>query len=106
MPHLSRARITTVRGTHFNTLGYSSNREVEPSRWAKRLELLPEEALYLIERGSLLCRLDTSSGVPEEDFPPMSAQQAFAAMIGLEGLAIEKYQVGHYAAISFFVLNL
>jgi tRNA-splicing endonuclease subunit Sen54 len=54
---------------------------------AKRLELLPEEALYLIERGSLFCWINSESG------PPLSVQQAFAEIIGKDNLTLERYQV-------------
>lgn len=65
----------------------------------KRLELLPEEALYLVERGSLFCWREaggetvTSAGGEDVLGVPMTVQQAFAEMIGTEGLTLEKYQV-------------
>lgn len=65
----------------------------------KRLELLPEEALYLTERGSLFCWKATTldlSGVDDLEGvlgPPMSVQQAFSEMIGTEDLTLERYQV-------------
>lgn len=67
----------------------------------KRLELLPEEALYLVERGAMFCwkeheSFDTHNLRPEEmQGSPMSVQQAFAEMIGKEDLTLEKYQVRH-----------
>jgi tRNA-splicing endonuclease subunit Sen54 len=66
----------------------------------KRMELLPEEALYLIERGSLFCwspfqYIPTDlPGLDDMEGAPMSVQQAFAEMVGAEGLSLEKYQVG------------
>ena len=61
------------------------------------LELLPEEALFLIERGSMFCYThlpgDTISGGSELDGVPMTVQQAYSSMIGREGLTLEKYQV-------------
>jgi len=65
----------------------------------KRLELLPEEAIYLIERGSLLCWKEADLGLGSTLDPssvsgsPMSVQQAFAEMIGKEDLTLEKFQV-------------
>jgi tRNA-splicing endonuclease subunit Sen54 len=76
-----------------------------------RLELLPEEALYMIERGSLECRIriksSTSHGKTrmvektdydvkqdeDADWVPMSVQQAFATMLFKDGLTRERYQV-------------
>lgn len=69
---------------------------------SKRLELLPEEALYLVERGALHCVKAQGPEVvtsDEEDFllkPPMSVQQAFSEMIGVEDMTLEKYQVYAY----------
>jgi tRNA-splicing endonuclease subunit Sen54 len=84
-------------------VGHSAPRTVwkegEASKIHKRLELLPEEALYLVERGTLFCTKESStlkSNVPgSEDIEgaPMSVQQAFAEMIGTEDLSLEKYQV-------------
>jgi len=68
----------------------------------KRLELLPEEALYLVERGAMLCwkacdlPVPHSSGLEDVEGVPMTVQQAFAEMIGKEDLTLEKYQVFAY----------
>jgi tRNA-splicing endonuclease subunit Sen54 len=65
----------------------------------KRLELLPEEALFLIDRGALLCWEESDIFIPGthglEDIrgSPMTVQQAFTDMIGKEGLTLEQYQV-------------
>ena len=68
----------------------------------KRLELLPEEALYLMERGAMFCWKEhdlfaenTQKGSFLEDMEgsPMSVQQAYAEMIGKEYLTLERYQV-------------
>ena len=84
-------------------MGHSAPRPVEDNgvqKIQKRLELLPEEAIYLIERGCLFCwkqiDLDVGqvSGLNEViDGSPMSVQQAYAEMIGREGLTLEKFQV-------------
>lgn len=92
--------MTTARGIHFSNMGHSAPRSVlgedGVSKIQKRLELLPEEAIYLIERGSLFCWYDRGSDptLPEGvDGTPMSVQQAFAEMIGREDLTLEKFQV-------------
>jgi tRNA-splicing endonuclease subunit Sen54 len=102
-PGISRAHVTLARGVHFSSVGHSAPRivwkEGEASKIHKRLELLPEEALYLVERGTLFCTKESStlkSNVPgSEDIEgaPMSVQQAFAEMIGTDDLSLEKYQV-------------
>lgn len=64
-----------------------------------QLELLPEEALYLIERGTVFCYKYEGEGNLDPEFgdsvlgTPMSVQQAFAEMIGKEDLTLERYQV-------------
>lgn len=112
-PSIDRVHVTTARGIHFSTMGYSVSRMVQhdnttneswgpSSKLPKRLELLPEEALYLVERGALLCYKSVSGGTSlvdpsnyETQSPgaPMSVQQAFAEMIGREELTLERYQV-------------
>jgi tRNA-splicing endonuclease subunit Sen54 len=77
----------------------------------KRLELLPEETLYLMEKGALFCwkasREHEDNDVPGGDETedrdvewdsasqgaPMSVQQAYAEMIGREALTLDRYQV-------------
>lgn len=75
---------------------------------AKRLELLPEEAIYLVERGSMFCwkavvdengSADTSEGLEDMEGAPMSVQQVFTEMIGQDGLSLEKYQVSISIAV-------
>jgi hypothetical protein len=64
----------------------------------KRLELLPEEAIYLIERGALFCwkenplLVSNDLALHDVDGSPMSVQQAYTEMIGKEDLTLEKYQ--------------
>ena len=83
-------------------MGHSAPRPVEYNgvqKVQKRLELLPEEAIYLIERGCLFFwkQIDLNVGqVPglnDVNGSPMSVQQAYAEMIGREGLTLEKFQV-------------
>ncbi|KAG1763639.1 hypothetical protein EDD22DRAFT_1022378 [Suillus occidentalis] len=79
-PHISRVHVTVAKGIHFS-------------------ELLPEEALYLIERGALFCWKDIQAdltGLDDVEGAPMSVQQAFAEIIGKEDLTLEKYQVFAY----------
>ena len=122
-PALARAHVTLARGIHFSSMGHSVARPApvpyHPSsaspnplqshtqtptqphlqkRPPKRLELLPEEALYLVEKGALLC--SKPADIDADDgggggvhAPPMSVQQAFAEMLGRDGLSLEKYQV-------------
>lgn len=68
-------------------------------KFQRRLELLPEEALYLVERGAMYCWSPTHLLLPSAELLddlegiPMSVQQAYAEMIGVEDLTLEKYQV-------------
>ncbi|KAJ6587132.1 tRNA-splicing endonuclease subunit sen54 N-term-domain-containing protein [Mycena vulgaris] len=105
-PDMARAHVILARGTLFTSLGHSAPRLVVDAdgseKYRKRLELLPEEALYLIERGSVFCWKETSldlasaEGLEEVLGPPMSVQQAFSEMIGTEDLTLERYQVYAY----------
>ncbi|THH20607.1 hypothetical protein EW146_g806 [Bondarzewia mesenterica] len=123
-PTLARAHVTVARGVHFASMGHSVARPSPfPSspislgntkKAFKRLELLPEEALYLVEKGALFCSKETSGSLVmhegrtedggedgDEDGDgmqgvPMSVQQAFAEIIGCEGLTLERYQVFSY----------
>ncbi|KAF7321753.1 tRNA-int-end-N2 domain-containing protein [Mycena kentingensis (nom. inval.)] len=105
-PDLRRAHVVLARGTHFASLGHSIPRPVSSEdgseKLQKRLELLPEEALYLIERGSAFCwkevNLDLTGIEGAEPIlgAPMSVQQAYTEMIGSEDLTLERYQVYAY----------
>jgi tRNA-splicing endonuclease subunit Sen54 len=99
---LKRAYVPVARGVHFANMGHSAPRPVPSdtgfTKFQKRLELLPEEALYLLERGSMFCWRHTyhdlaHSGLQDMYGAPMSLQQAYADMIGVEDLTLEKYQV-------------
>ncbi|PVI07216.1 hypothetical protein DM02DRAFT_609190 [Periconia macrospinosa] len=93
--------VEKVKTSMFNTMGRSK----EGKEW-----LLPEEALFMIERGSLDCRwpvnTDEHDGEKENDEKkidmrlgaPMSLQGAYAAFLGFEGgvggkLTLEMYIV-------------
>ncbi|KAF8210505.1 tRNA-splicing endonuclease subunit sen54 N-term-domain-containing protein [Mycena galopus ATCC 62051] len=105
-PEIARAHATVARGVLFTSIGHSVPRPVVAAdgteKRHKRLELLPEEALYLIERGSVFCwkattlDLADADGLEEVLGPPMSVQQAFSEMIGTEDLTLERYQVYAY----------
>lgn len=81
------------KGSIFKTMG-------QADRW-NRIWLLPEEALYLLERGSLDIRwpntpADTEdSELAQESVPaiPMSLQAAYACFLGRGGLTLERYSV-------------
>ena len=103
-PDIARAHVTIARGIHFTNMGHSVARPTSGStdgiqKNLKRLELLPEEALYLVERGAMFCWKDTDAvntsalGLEDMEGAPMSVQQAFAEMICKEDLSLEKYQV-------------
>jgi tRNA-splicing endonuclease subunit Sen54 len=105
-PHFARAHVTPARGVHFTSMGHSAQRPSHISGKAqKRLELLPEEALYLVEKGSLFC-WKASHDVAGEDVDwdsasqgaPMSVQQAYAEMIGKQDITLDRY---HVSASSF-----
>ncbi|KAI8978745.1 tRNA-splicing endonuclease subunit sen54 N-term-domain-containing protein [Trametes punicea] len=105
-PQLARAHVTVARGIHFSTMGHSVARpslnSEDVKKIQKRLELLPEEALYLVERGAMYCwkptdvPLHTSAHLDDMEGVPMTVQQAFAEMIGADELTLEKYQVYAY----------
>ena len=94
-------RVDNAHGPHFRTMGKGDNKN--------RIWLLPEEALYLIERGSLDIRWpdrpsvsedrgqEVDKNVEDQDDPigelPMSLQGAYASFIGRSGLTLEQYQV-------------
>ncbi|KAE9399107.1 hypothetical protein BT96DRAFT_957369 [Gymnopus androsaceus JB14] len=105
-PSLARVSVTISRGTAMNTIGHSAPRETAMPNGTlkiqKRLELLPEEAIYLIERGSLMCWKESTIDYPMDGIfesvtgSPMTVQQAYTEMIGTEDLTIDRYQVYAY----------
>ncbi|GAA6042436.1 hypothetical protein JCM8097_008451 [Rhodosporidiobolus ruineniae] len=87
----------TAHGVHFGNIGHFN---VE----RKRLELLPEEALYMVERGGVELWREFEEELPVEGGKdgetesvkkrvPMSVQQAWAECIGQYDLTPERYQV-------------
>jgi tRNA-splicing endonuclease subunit Sen54 len=94
-PESNMAVVDKVKSQHFQTIGASRG----GTEW-----LLPEEALFLIERGTLDCRWPVKREEGDEtvyktqDGAPMSLQAAYAAFIGFEGgvggkLTLEMYNV-------------
>ncbi|KAI9930516.1 tRNA-splicing endonuclease subunit sen54 [Aspergillus wentii] len=83
--------VSNPKGQFFRTMG-------QADRW-NRVWLLPEEALYLIERGSLDIRWPVWMTGPagevgnEEVGIPMSLQAAYSCFIGRDGLTLERYSV-------------
>lgn len=140
-PSLNRAVVELARGSLFSSLGTTRRvallkdgrdedleRYYNPDRedWERdgvwkegkfyektrsRLELLPEETLYMIDRGSLECRIRSkraaSKGTRDlvektdydveqngsTDWVSMSVQQAFATILFKDELTRERYQV-------------
>ena len=82
-------------------MGITVRRPTDPSGKGKgkatAIQLLPEEALFLLERGSLQIWMgegewdDEIWGVPGA--VEMSVADAFAAFMGKDGLTWERYQV-------------
>ncbi|KAF8507641.1 tRNA-splicing endonuclease subunit sen54 N-term-domain-containing protein [Hysterangium stoloniferum] len=123
-PTLARTEVTQQRGVLFNGLGHSAPRPVVTTgdneggkaKMHKRTELLPEEALYLIERGSLFCWKDSPAIPSDKDGDtmgeheirgsPMSVQQAYTEMIGKEDLTLDRYHAYAYLKrLGFHVLR-
>ncbi|KAL1985385.1 hypothetical protein VTN96DRAFT_7946 [Rasamsonia emersonii] len=86
--------VPNPKGQYFRTMG-------QADRW-NRVWLLPEEALYLLERGSLDIRWPSSmvgSGGDQDDendnesSVPMSLQAAYTCFIGRGGLTLERFTV-------------
>lgn len=78
------------KGQYFKTIG-------QADRW-NRVWLLPEEAMYLMERGSLDIKWPRElSGIDADDVNepliPMSLQAAYACLLGRSGLTLERYTV-------------
>lgn len=69
------ACVEKVKSQHFQTIG----RNIKGKEW-----LLPEEMLFLLERGTLDVRWPVKDGNTGELGIPMSLQGAYAACIGME----------------------
>lgn len=115
---LERDRTVMVehsRGTHFRTMGKTAL-----GTKSARLWLLPEEALYLVERGSLdlwwpsapLKAMNGATGTygeegGEEDGMPLSLQACYSLLVGEgEGLIqLERFQVYANLKRTGYVVN-
>lgn len=98
--------IITARGHMLDNMGIAVRHAAcGKGKGKARLQLLPEEALYLLERGSLQIWIgpeeEVARGVGEwrdEDWGvrgaiEMSVMEGFAAFIGRDELSWERYQV-------------
>ncbi len=86
-PTENLAEVQAARGPHFKTLGKADKRGV----W-----LLPEETIYMVERGALECWW--------EEGVPMSLQGVYASCLqGCGGL--ERYQVYSYLKRAGYILQ-
>ncbi|GAA5868606.1 hypothetical protein JCM3774_005444 [Rhodotorula dairenensis] len=72
----------SVYGIHFSNIGHFNQKR-------KTLELLPEEALYMVERGAIELWTESANGARV----PMSVQQAWAELLGHDEMTPERYQV-------------
>lgn len=72
----------SVYGVHFSNIGHFNQKR-------KTLELLPEEALYMVERGAIELWKGSSNGTRV----PMSVQQAWSELLGHDEMTPERYQV-------------
>jgi len=90
------------KGPLFKSMGkvFPSNKDPLGARdgHSNRLWLLPEEVLYLLERGTIDVRWPNDDGEGDELGVPMSLQGAYAAFIGREdemgnALTFERYSV-------------
>ncbi|KAK4998494.1 tRNA-splicing endonuclease subunit sen54 [Elasticomyces elasticus] len=89
-PGTNMAYVDNPKGVHFRTMGQSIPPKDDPlgidAKNISRLWLLPEEVLYLLERGTLDVRwpADAHDGTEVLGLP-MSLQGAYAALLGTEG---------------------
>ncbi|WFD32408.1 tRNA-splicing endonuclease subunit sen54 [Malassezia sp. CBS 17886] len=100
-PVLARAFVHTQRGQSCTNMGVTERRTAADGRTLSCLELFPEEATYLVERGSLDCRWTRTPGVPpaDADFTtclPMSVEQAYAQVLGHDACTPARYQIYAY----------
>jgi len=87
-PDKQLTEVILAKGPHFKTVGKADSGGV--------LWLLPEETIYMVERGSMECWW--------EEGVPMSVQGAYATC--LEGCGgLERYQVYAYLKRAGYILN-
>ena len=109
-PNSPYPRVLVSRGHLLDSMGITVRPATPPSRRVRgRIELLPEEALYLLERGSLQIWVGKEAETEEEEKAgvgewveqvygvggavELSVMEGFAAFIGKDGLSWERYQV-------------
>lgn len=99
-PETNMAYTEDAKGPLFKNMGkvYPANQDPLGPRTAgeNRIWLLPEEAIYLLERGTVDIRWPVDEDDAEEEGLPMSLQGAYAAFLGEEkegGLTFERYSV-------------
>ena len=109
-PQSPYPRMLITRGHLFDTIGIPVRYPADSFHPARTYtELLPEEALYLLERGTLQIWLGPSPATPEqladgvgswceEEFGvkgavELSVMEGFATFIGMDNLSLERYQV-------------
>lgn len=85
VPAESCAYVPNPKGQYFKSIGRAD-------RW-NRVWLLPEEALYLLERGSLDIRWPVYDEGEDGEGVPLSLQAAYACFIGRGGLTMERFSV-------------
>ena len=86
-PRQGQTFVDNPKGQHFRTMGAADKQG--------RLSLLPEEALYLVERGNLDLRFaDNVCELPYRNHAgmPMSLQAAYTHLM-IRGLTLERYSV-------------
>jgi len=99
-PVFQRAFVHVLRGQSCSNVGVSERRCIGDAH-VTCLELLPEEAVYLIERGALDCRWTRTPGnVPRAEqhamLIPISVAQAYAQLLGCDESTLARYQIYAY----------
>ena len=84
VPDTGMTVIENQKGQHFRSMGRADSNA--------RIYLLPEEALYILERGNLDLRWPEQTKGPWNGIP-LSLQSAYAILIGQLGLTLERYTV-------------
>ena len=102
-------RVVIARGHLLDSMGMTIRASSSVDKGKSRIELLPEEALYLLERGTLQIWIgeeaetaeDEKLGVGEwndEEYGisgaiEMGVKEGFGTFVGRDGLSWERYQV-------------